>query len=149
MSAKRTSAPVYRTALAVATKLREGTIASSPGPRPTARQARCRATVALETASAWRVFTSPANSVSKAWVTAPMVSQRLRSTSCTAFSSASSKFKSAKGTFHIKIPRFHSPGEFAPSALRNPGLPGRNRLVAQDPASNHRTESPSPVPCFR
>ncbi len=53
ISTKTGRAPVYRMALAVATKVRAGHRTSSPGPSPKAAQARCRAAVPLATARAW------------------------------------------------------------------------------------------------
>ncbi len=43
-------APVYKTALIVAAKVRSGTMTSSPGPIPKVTNAKCNATVPLETA---------------------------------------------------------------------------------------------------
>ena len=52
MSAKTGVAPTYRTALAVATNVREGTMTSSPGPMSSASSERCKAAVHEETATA-------------------------------------------------------------------------------------------------
>ncbi len=52
MSANTGVAPQYRTAAAVAAKVKEGTTTSSPGPTPAARYARCSAAVQLFTATA-------------------------------------------------------------------------------------------------
>ena len=68
--------PVARTAAAAATNANAGTMTSSPGPRPTARQARCSAAVPLDTAG--RVTAHPAGRRGRprsAWVRGPMVSQ--------------------------------------------------------------------------
>ena len=75
MSANTGVAPVYRTALAVATKLNEGTITSSPGPSPAARQIRCNPAVQLVTASACSTPTYSANRDSSSSVRGPMLSQ--------------------------------------------------------------------------
>jgi hypothetical protein len=72
-SAKTGVAPVYATALTVATKVIEGTTTSSPGPRPAAAQARCSAAVPLVTARAWRAPVKAANSRSNASVSGPML----------------------------------------------------------------------------
>ena len=52
MSANTGMAPAWRIAPAVATKVREGTITSSPGTSPAAAQIRWRAAVQLVTATA-------------------------------------------------------------------------------------------------
>ena len=88
-SAKRTSAPVYSTALVLATNVSAGAMTSSPAPVPTARQARCSAMVAFVTARACLAPVMAAKRSSSSWVTAPIVSQRRSSTSSTACFSAS------------------------------------------------------------
>ena len=90
-------APVYRTALAVATKVRDGTTASSPGPRPTRMHAKCKAAVPFVTAIAYFAPTWEANSSSNSWVIEPIVSHLLRSTSFTAAPSSGPKSMSASG----------------------------------------------------
>ncbi len=65
-SANTASAPVSRTALAVAMKVNDGTTTWSPGPTPRARRASSRAVVPFETAEAWRAPIVEANSSSNA-----------------------------------------------------------------------------------
>src|SRR5207342_2484102 len=98
MSAKTGVAPVYRTAFAVATNVRDGTMASSPGPRPAARQIRWSAAVPLATAIAWVEPKYSANRFSSSSVRGPMLSQPERYVSDTAAISASPISTSARGT---------------------------------------------------
>ena len=96
-------APAYRTAFAVATKVSDGTITSSPGPRPAARHIRCRAAVPLETAQACGTPTYSANAASNSDVRGPMLSQPERYVAATASMSASVTRTSASGTFQAVI----------------------------------------------
>src|SRR3954468_21622711 len=102
-SAKTGVAPVYATALTVATKLSEGTITSSPGPSPAARQIRCNAAVQLVTASACSAPTYSENRDSSSSVRGPMLSQPERYTSATALISGSPISTWASGTRHSGI----------------------------------------------
>src|SRR4051794_8876869 len=72
MSAKTGVAPVRATELAVAAKVNDGTITSSPGPTPAARRPRCSPEVPELTATHVRPeVTRPANSPSKAATSGP------------------------------------------------------------------------------
>ena len=103
ISAKTGVAPAYRTAFAVATKVSDGTITSSPGPRPAARHIRCRAAVPLETAQACGTPTYSANAASNSDVRGPMLSQPERYVAATDSMSASVTRTSASGTFQAVI----------------------------------------------
>jgi hypothetical protein len=70
-STNLTSAPVRRTALAVAMKVRSGTMTSSPGLIPLPIKARAMAAVPLVTATQWRAPMVSATRSSKARVTSP------------------------------------------------------------------------------
>ena len=72
-SAKITSAPQKRAALAVARKVIAGTTTLSPGPRSSAMQARCSAAVPLLLATANFAPTACANAASKAPTAGPVV----------------------------------------------------------------------------
>ena len=89
MSAKRTSAPVYRTQLAVAAKVIGVVTASSPGPRPAAAAAPWRAAVPDEKATAWRAPVASTRPASKAGTRGPVVSQSERRAAATAPTSSS------------------------------------------------------------
>ena len=89
-SANRTSAPVYRTAFAVATNVMGVVMASSPGPRPAASAAPCRAAVPDENATAWRAPVAAHRPASSTGMRGPVVSQSDRSAAVTASTSASS-----------------------------------------------------------
>ena len=58
MSTKIGVAPVSETELAVAAKLKDGTMTSSPGPMPRASSDICRAEVPEFTAMQWRPATT-------------------------------------------------------------------------------------------
>ncbi len=66
MSANTGVAPAVTTAAAVAAKVSDGTITSSPADTPAAARARCRAAVPLETAIAWPTPSQRPNPASKA-----------------------------------------------------------------------------------
>ena len=89
-SANTTSAPVRRTALAVARNVIAGTTAASPGPSPTLMAARWSAAVPLEQATASGAFTASASARSKAVTAGPVVRNSPRSTASTAAMSSSS-----------------------------------------------------------
>jgi hypothetical protein len=82
------------TAAAVAAKVSDGTITSSPGPTPAARYARWRAAVHEETATAWATPRCAANAASNSYVRGPSVSQPDSSTSITALTSPGSSRRS-------------------------------------------------------
>src|SRR5262245_38951687 len=71
MSTKTGSAPTNRTTLAVAANENDGTMTSSPGPMPSAINARCSADVPELTATQWRPSTSAENSASNAATSGP------------------------------------------------------------------------------
>ena len=71
MSTKTGVAPARATALAVAAKVKDGTITSSPAPMPSAIRAMCRADVPELTATHSRPPTTAANSCSKAATCGP------------------------------------------------------------------------------
>src|SRR5271166_3541850 len=98
ISANTGVAPQYSAAAAVAANVNEGTITSSPGPTPSARYARCRAAVQLESATAWRAPSWAAKASSKAAVRGPIVSQPERSVRVTASMSSSARRRSNRGT---------------------------------------------------
>ena len=95
------SAPQWITAAAVATKVRDGTSTSSPGPMPSAFSARNSAVVPLETATASRVPAKRANSFSNASVRAPAVIHSESMVSSRTDSSRSSNSSSDSRAFHI------------------------------------------------
>ena len=70
-SAKTTSAPQYRAAVAVDRKVMAGTMQTSPGPIPSPARAKCRAEVPLEQAAASVAPTRAARSASKAAIRGP------------------------------------------------------------------------------
>ena len=63
--------PARQTEFAVAAKVKEGTITSSPGRTPTAMSAMCRPDVPEFTAIQWRPLTKAENSDSKAATSGP------------------------------------------------------------------------------
>lgn len=71
MSAKTGVAPTATMQAALAKKLREGRITSSPAPTPKARSASSSATVPLLTAMPWGMPQNAANSASKARFCSP------------------------------------------------------------------------------
>ena len=89
-SAKRGSAPTYRTALDVAANVMGVVTTSSPAPSPAAAAAPCRAAVPDENATAWRAPVTSARPASNSGTRGPVVSQSLRSASATAATSLSS-----------------------------------------------------------
>ena len=62
-------------ALTLATNVSDGTITSSPGPKPATTHMRWRPTVQLATASAWRAPVYAASCASSSSVCGPMLSQ--------------------------------------------------------------------------
>ena len=70
-STKTGDAPVAHTAAAVGTAVKAGTITSSPGPTPTASNARRSASVPEATPTAWRRPVNAASSVSSASSSGP------------------------------------------------------------------------------
>ena len=90
MSANTGVAPVIATEFAVAAKVKEGTMTSSPGPIPAASSPRCRAEVPELTATARVPGTSAAaNSSSKAATCGPWAIMPVRMTAATASISSS------------------------------------------------------------
>ena len=98
------SAPTYRTALTLATKVRAGTITSSPGPTPAASSARCSAAVPLLTAATWRTPRYSLNASSNSAVRGPMVSQPELRQSSTASTSVSVGSTAVRGTVQVISP---------------------------------------------
>src|SRR5215211_230939 len=96
-SAKTGRPPANATALALATKLRDGTMTSMSGPTPSAMQARCSAAVPLESKTDCRAPENAANSRSNAVTSAPSVSQPLSITPTTAFRSSEPRSRSESG----------------------------------------------------
>src|SRR5262249_60643584 len=80
----------YSTALAVATKVYDGTMTSSPGWMPAMTSARWSAVVHEEVAIAWRAPTRSANLDSNSATFGPWLTHRDASTAATARDSASS-----------------------------------------------------------
>ncbi len=89
-SAKATSAPQKRTAVAVDRKLIAGTMHRSRGPTSSAASARCSAAVPLEQAAAARAPTAAARADSNSPTFGPWASRSLRNTATTAAMSDSS-----------------------------------------------------------
>ena len=89
ISTKSTLAPQYNAQLADARKLLGLVHTREPGPTPSARQARCKATVALLTATAWATPWQAAKAASKRGTCVPWVRKSERSTSVTARMSSS------------------------------------------------------------
>jgi hypothetical protein len=97
MSANTGVAPAYSTAFAVAMKVYDGQITSSPGWTPASTSPRCNAVVHEEVATAWRAPTRSANASSKRATIGPWLTHPLFSTSATARTSASSNSGRANG----------------------------------------------------
>lgn len=89
MSANTGVAPVSATELAVAAKVKDGTITSSPGPTPAASRPRCSALVPELTATHGRPSTSAENSSSNAATSGPCTTMPLARTRSTARRSSS------------------------------------------------------------
>ena len=87
-SANTGVAPTCSTAVAVATKVSEGTMTSSPGPMPEARSIAASATVPLAIATACSVPCRSAMAASKRRVQGPLVSTPEPRTSVTAATSS-------------------------------------------------------------
>src|SRR5574341_1321612 len=87
--------------LTVATKVRLGTITSSPGRTPAPKRAKCKAAVPLDTARACFTPTNLAKRFSNSEVTSPMESQRDFRTRLTAFSSTEEISMSERRTFQF------------------------------------------------
>jgi hypothetical protein len=85
------------TAAAVAAKVYDGTMTSSPSPIPSARYARCSAAVHDDTASACLTPKCAANFSSSSAIRGPMVSQPERRVSVTAAMSSSEISRSNSG----------------------------------------------------
>src|SRR3989304_869375 len=99
-------------ALTVATKVRLGTITSSPGRTLAAKRAKCRAAVPFETARACFTPINLANFFSNCEVTSPRESQRDLRTCWTALSSAEEISMSERRTFQFI--RDYSGYDFSP-----------------------------------
>ena len=101
MSQKTGAAPVQATVFAAATKLSDGETTSSPGPQPTASNARWSAAVPFETASACVAPENAANCVSSSATRGPMLHQPDSRTSRPALDRASSTATSDSGTLQV------------------------------------------------
>src|ERR1700687_2428914 len=88
ISTKTGDPPAYRTELAVAMKDRLGHSTSSPGLTPADTNARCKAVVQEDTATAWTAPTYSAKRFSNSATRTPWLTQPLRSPSRRAFSSS-------------------------------------------------------------
>ena len=109
MSAKTGVAPVSATEFAVAAKVNDGTMTSSPGPTPAASRPRCRPDVPELTATQVRPSTSAsANSCSKAATSGPWATMPERSTRSTAARSSSPMIGLAAG-MNVGRQAFSSP----------------------------------------
>ncbi len=75
--------------MAVAAKVKDGTITSSPGPSPRASSERCSADVPELTATQYAAPVTGANSSSNAFTSGPCTTMPLRSTRTAASMSAS------------------------------------------------------------
>src|SRR5450759_456100 len=124
----------------VATKVKDGTITSSPALIPNTQWAICNAAVAFDTANACFTTRCSANSFSNCWVTGPIESHLDFNTLVTASISLSPKSMSDKGIFHSILaltlspiyyifPRFHY-------------LPFHNHLVCQYLTNIHQNYNP-------
>ncbi len=89
MSTKTGVAPVSATEFAVAAKVNDGTMTSSPAPTPRASRPRCWPDVPELTATQVRPSTKAANSCSKAATSGPWATMPLASTRSTAARSSS------------------------------------------------------------
>src|SRR4051812_47261986 len=98
-STKTTLAPVLVMTLAVAKKLCDGVITSSPGPTPSISSASCMAPVAEVIVRTGRPPTYWDNAFSNASTCGPLAIQRLRSVSATAATMSSSIEGRAKGRY--------------------------------------------------
>src|SRR6266576_2502176 len=93
-------APVWQIVFAAATKFRDGTMTSSPGPQPTADNARSSAAVPFATANACLTPQNAAKSRSSCATRGPMLHQPERTAATTACSISSSTRTSESGTTH-------------------------------------------------
>ena len=108
MSANTGVAPIRLTASAVAKKVNDGTITSSPGPIPSARSPSTSASVPEPTPTAWRTPRKLAASRSNASTFGPRMKRPERSTSSTAFSSSGQSASVCAPRSTIGILRFNA-----------------------------------------
>src|SRR6478736_4595631 len=138
MSQKIGVAPAWPMVFAAATKLSDGTTTSSPGPQPTASNARWRAAVPFATAKAYFAPQKLANSRSKSATFCPMLHQPDRTTSSAASSISALTSTSDSGTTHgrsppsLLSPRTGTTARSAPVVAVGPhGLPRLQKCVDQ------------------